>query len=95
MTRLFTVGVVLLLGAAASPLAAQRPVSFTVREGTWMSLDAAPDGRSIAFELLGDVYTLPMSGGQAVPLLTGSAWQSQPRFSPNGQRLAYISDGGG
>ena len=95
MTRLFTVGVVLLLGAAAAPLAAQRPVSFAVREGTWMSLDAAPDGRSIAFELLGDVYTLPMSGGQAVPLLTGSAWQSQPRFSPDGQRLAYVSDGSG
>ncbi len=95
MMRSLAVGVVLLLGSAVSDLPAQRPVSFTVREGTWMSLDAAPDGRSLVFELLGDVYALPMAGGQATPLLTGSAWQSQPRFSPDGQRLAFISDGTG
>jgi CubicO group peptidase (beta-lactamase class C family)/Tol biopolymer transport system component/ketosteroid isomerase-like protein len=74
---------------------ATRRESFTVREGTWMAVDAAPNGQALAFELLGDVYTLPMAGGQATPILTGKAWQSQPRYSPDGSKIAYISDGSG
>lgn len=85
----------LLVVGTAPALDAQRPVSFTVREGTWISLDAAPDGGSLVFELLGDLYTLPVQGGQASPIVTGNAWQSQPRFSPDGKRLAFISDGSG
>ena len=68
---------------------------FTVSEGTWMSLDVSPDGRTLVFELLGDVWTLPVTGGQAQPLFTGSAFQSQPRFSPDGAQLAFISDESG
>ncbi|MBC7844018.1 MAG: serine hydrolase [Gemmatimonadaceae bacterium] len=78
-----------------APAAAQRPVSFTTTEGTWISLDVAPDGRTIAFELLGDVYLLPIAGGTASPILTGTAFQSQPRYSPDGTRLAFISDSTG
>ena len=74
---------------------APRLIEFTTDEGTWISLDVAPDGRTIAFELLGDIYALPIGGGHAQAILTGSAFQSQPRFSPDGTSLAYISDGSG
>ncbi|MBU6367308.1 MAG: PD40 domain-containing protein, partial [Gemmatimonadetes bacterium] len=72
-----------------------RTVAFTTTEGTWMSLDVSRDGRTLLFELLGDIYTLPVEGGRARPLLTGRAFQSQPRVSPDGTRLAYISDASG
>lgn len=70
-------------------------VAFTTTEGTWVSLDVSPDGRTLVFELLGDVYGLPVEGGRARPLLTGRAFQSQPRFSPDGSRLVYVSDATG
>lgn len=69
-----------------------RALRFATDEGTWISLDAAPDGRTIVFELLGDIYTLPIDGGRARPLLTGAAFQSQPRYSKDGARLVYVSD---
>ncbi len=81
-------------GGAPSSLPT-RADSFTVREGTWMSLDIAPDARTIAFELLGDVYTVPAAGGTARALFTGSAFQSQPRYSPDGSRLVFVSDESG
>lgn len=67
-------------------------IRFSTSEGTWVSLDVSPDGSTLVFELLGDLYTLPVDGGRARPLLTGRAFQSQPRFSPDGSRLVYISD---
>jgi Tol biopolymer transport system component len=60
-----------------------------------MSLDVSPDGRTIVFDLLGDLYLLPITGGQAKPLTSGTAWDTQPRFSPDGTRIAFISDQGG
>lgn len=81
---------------AASALDAQTgTVSFTTDEGTWLSLDVAPNGEALVFELLGDVYSLPATGGSATALLTGPAFQSQPRFSPDGSQLAYVSDESG
>lgn len=79
----------------AQSVDAQRRVQFTTAQGTWMSLDVAPDGRSIVFELLGDLYTLPIHGGSARAIVSGSAFQSQPRFSPDGAHLAFISDENG
>jgi Tol biopolymer transport system component len=70
----------------------ERKVEFVADEGTWISLDVAPDGKTILFELLGDLYTLPIEGGQAKPLLTGLAFESQPRYSPDGKMIAYVSD---
>jgi CubicO group peptidase (beta-lactamase class C family)/imidazolonepropionase-like amidohydrolase/Tol biopolymer transport system component len=67
-------------------------VAFTTTEGTWISLDVSPDGGTLALEILGDVYSLPTMGGRARPLLTGRAFQSQPRYSPDGSRLLYVSD---
>ncbi|GAB4142135.1 MAG: amidohydrolase family protein [Bacteroidia bacterium] len=72
-----------------------KEISFTVNEGTWMNLDVSPDGKTIAFDLLGDIYTIPVTGGTANPIKTGHAWQCQPRFSPDGKKLLFTSDEGG
>lgn len=74
------------------PLEPERTIEFETDEGTWISLDLSPDGRTVIFELLGDIYTVPVTGGDAVPLLTGIAFESQPAYSPDGNRIAFISD---
>jgi Tol biopolymer transport system component/imidazolonepropionase-like amidohydrolase len=70
-------------------------VRFNTTEGTWMSSDVSPDGRTIVFDLIGDLYTLPVSGGKATRITSGPAWDSQPRWSPDGKRLSFTSDRGG
>jgi Tol biopolymer transport system component len=79
-------------GAAGLPLEAGRTLSFSTSEGSWMSVDVSPDGRTIVFDLLGDLYTLPISGGQATQVTRGMGFDSQPRFSPDGRRIVFISD---
>ncbi len=73
-------------------LGAMRTIEFTVEEGTWTSLDVSPDGRTIVFDLLGDLYTLPIEGGEAKLLAGGRDWDHMPRFSPDGRKIAFISD---
>jgi Tol biopolymer transport system component len=77
------------------PLRGARTAEFTATEGTWISLDVSPDGQTIVFDLLGDLYTMPITGGTASPLLTGMAYETQPRFSPDGESVAFVSDRSG
>ena len=72
-----------------------KTVRFSTDEGTWLDLDVSPDGQTIVFSMLGDLYSLPISGGKAKRLTRGAAWDVQPRFSPDGRELAYTSDRGG
>src|SRR5687768_16980182 len=70
-------------------------VPIDVTKGTWMSLDVSPDGKEIIFDLLGDLYTIPIGGGDAKAITSGIAWDMQPRYSPNGKWIAFTSDRSG
>ena len=67
-------------------------VEFDTDEGTWMSCDVSPDGATIVFDLLGDIYKMPVGGGKAELLCGGVSWECQPRFSPDGKLIAFTSD---
>src|SRR5262245_49128042 len=75
-----------------APLGPTHAVEFTTNEGTWMNLDVSPDGKDIVFDLLGDIYTMPITGGKAALLRGGPAFETQPRYSPDGKRISYTSD---
>ncbi|MEQ8808357.1 MAG: amidohydrolase, partial [Imperialibacter sp.] len=77
------------------PLDSLRTIPIEVNEGSWIHLDVSPDGKTIVFELLGDIYTLPIVGGQASRLTKDIAFDSQPRFSPDGKEIVFISDASG
>ncbi len=72
-----------------------KSATIDVSEGTWMNVDVSPDGSVIAFDLLGDLYMMPIHGGDARAVTGGLAWDMQPRFSPDGKWIAFTSDRGG
>ena len=74
------------------PLGITKTINFETDEGTWMNLDVSPDGKEIVFDLLGDIYKMPVTGGRASVLTSGLAYDVQPRFSPNGKYISYTSD---
>ncbi|SKB75075.1 Imidazolonepropionase [Salegentibacter holothuriorum] len=72
-----------------------KEVPLQTDEGTWMNLDVSPDGKTIVFDLLGDIYKMPITGGKAELLRSGMAYEVQPRFSPDGSKISFTSDAGG
>ncbi len=77
------------------PLIPTRTLAYTATEGSWVSLDVSPDGTTILFELLGDLYTMPITGGEATRITSGMAYDMQPRYSNDGTRIAFVSDRNG
>ncbi|MCB0844017.1 MAG: PD40 domain-containing protein, partial [Bacteroidetes bacterium] len=77
------------------PQGPHKEINFTTNEGTWMNLDVSPDGKTIVFDLLGDIYTMPITGGKAKLISGGSSFEIQPRFSPDGKQILFTSDRGG
>jgi Tol biopolymer transport system component len=70
-------------------------MDLDTNEGTWMNLDVSPDGQEIVFDLVGDIYKMPISGGNAILLREGLPFEVQPRFSPDGKKILFTSDAGG
>jgi tricorn protease len=54
--------------------------------------DLSPDGRTVAFSWQGDIWTVPVEGGTARRLTVHEAYESQPRWSPDGSELLFMSD---
>jgi Tol biopolymer transport system component len=77
------------------PLEPARWARFTTSQGTWISLDVSPDGQTIVFDLLGDLYSIPITGGKATRITSGIAHDMQPRWSPDGKRIVFVSDRSG
>ncbi len=74
------------------PLPVGRTIDLDTDEGTWLSTDVSPDGKSIIFDMLGDIYTIPFAGGAATPITTGMSMDGQPRYSPDGKWVIFTSD---
>jgi Tol biopolymer transport system component len=77
------------------PLEPERKLSFNTQQGTWMSLDVHPNGKEIIFDMMGDLYTIPISGGKATKVTKGMAYDVHPRYSPDGNSIVFISDKSG
>ncbi|MBC3876072.1 amidohydrolase family protein [Undibacterium flavidum] len=78
-----------------SPPGESKMAKLDIKTGTWMSVDVSPDGKQIIFDVLGDLYLMPIAGGEAKALTHTMAWEMQARFSPDGKQIAYMSDAGG
>jgi Tol biopolymer transport system component/imidazolonepropionase-like amidohydrolase len=72
-----------------------KKISIDTDETTWSDVDVSPDGKTIVFDMLGDVYAVPIEGGEAQALTSGIAWDFQPRYGPDGTKIAFVSDRGG
>ncbi len=97
MKSILSVCLLLVTGLAKAdlPLETTRNIRFDTEQVSWLSLDVHPNGSTLVFEALGDLYTLPIAGGQATRITEGPAFDSQPRYSPDGNRIVFVSDRSG
>ena len=72
-----------------------KTLSFETSEGTLISVDVSPNGKTIAFDLLGHIYLMPSNGGNAEAITKGTSWNMFPRFSPDGEKILFTSDRSG
>jgi Tol biopolymer transport system component/imidazolonepropionase-like amidohydrolase len=87
----------LIAGVRVATTVRQRPgtaagkgtVRVTLHEGTNMAAAVSPDGRTLAIDLLGTLWTLPVTGGAAKPITDVGLDARQPSWSPDGTRLAF------
>ncbi len=77
------------------PLKPERKISFNTKEGTWISVDVSPDGNTLVFDMMGDIYRMPISGGKAERITEGMPYDVHPKFSPDGKSIVFISDKSG
>ncbi len=78
----------------SEPWGPTHDVHLSLSEGTWMSVDQHGDATTgvVVFDLLGDIWSMPAAGGEATRLTSGPAWDTDPRISPDGTRIAFSSD---
>jgi Tol biopolymer transport system component/imidazolonepropionase-like amidohydrolase len=75
-----------------NPPGDEKTIVIDTNETTWSNVDVSPDGKTIVFDMLGDIYVMPITGGEATALTNSLSWNIQPRFSPDGKEIAFISD---
>ncbi|MFQ3227181.1 MAG: Tol biopolymer transport system component, partial [Porticoccaceae bacterium] len=74
------------------PQGDMQTITIDTTESTWSNLSVSEDGQAMVFDMLGDIYTMSIVGGEATPLVQGFDWNMQPTYSPDGKTIAYISD---
>ncbi len=72
-----------------------KDLHFSTTEGTWMGVDVSPDGGFVLFDLLGDIYEVPLIGGAAKRITSGNAWDTDAHYARDSHRIAFTSDRGG
>lgn len=75
-----------------NPPGERQTITIDTKQTTWSNLDVSPDGKTIVFDMLGDIYSMPINGGKATALTGDMAWNTEPVFSPDGKTIAFISD---
>ena len=81
--------------SVAKPPGEWATVVIDTDETTWSNVDVSPDGTTLVFDVLGDIFTVPIAGGEAQALTDGIEWSYQPRYHPDGSEIVFVSDRGG